>query len=54
MYEKQEDDEKSFAMSELEESKISNTIASVDKADVTVGDAQRIKSVTIDKNAITN
>ena len=54
MYEKQDDDEKSFSMSELEESKISNTIASMDKADVTVGDAQRIKSVTIDKDAITN
>ena len=46
MYEKQ-DDEKSFDMSELQESKISNTVMSMDKADVTVGDAQRIKSVTI-------
>jgi hypothetical protein len=54
MYEKKDDDEKSFAMSELEESKISNTVTSIDKVDITVGDAQKIKSVSIDKDAITN
>lgn len=48
MYEKQDNDEKSFAMSELQESKISNTVTSMDKVDFTVMDAQKIRSVTID------
>ena len=43
-------DQKSFKLNELEESKISNSLSSkaADKVDVTIGDAPRVKSVTID------